>query len=108
MAKTIKVIDVVSNNDDSIDEKLVKNDEVNEEIEKVIIEDEPIKEEVKEKVKEEDKQDYKTIRTQQLVECQGCKKMMTATSLKYYHKKCPAETVAEIKPKPKAKPKPKK
>ena len=83
MAKTIKVIDVVSNNDDSIDEKLVKNDEVNEEIEKVIIEDEPIKEEVKEKVKEEDKQDYKTIRTQQLVECQGCKKMMIATSLTY-------------------------
>ena len=33
--------------------------------------------------------------------------MMTATSLKYYHKtKCPAEDkVEEIKPKPKAKPK---
>ena len=83
MPKTIKVIDVVSNKEDSIDEKVVKNDEVNEEIEKVIIEDEPIKEEVKEEVKEEDKQDYKTIRTQQLVECPKCKKMMTATSLKY-------------------------
>ncbi len=65
----------------------MKNDEVTEEIEKVIIEEEPVKEEVKEVVKEEAKQDYKTIRTQQLIECQGCKKMMTATSLKYYHKK---------------------
>ena len=77
------MIDVLSNKVESIDEKVVKNDEVNEEIENVMIEDDPIKKEVK----EEDKQDYKTIRTQQLVECQGCKKMMTATSLKYYHKK---------------------
>ena len=83
MAKTIKVIDVVSNKEDASDEKVTQNDEVNEEIEKVIIEDEPITEEVR----EEDKQDYKTIRTQQLVECPKCKKMMTATSLKYYHKK---------------------
>jgi hypothetical protein len=104
MPKTIKVVDVVSNNNDSIDEKVFQNDEINEEIEKVII-----TEEVKAEPIKEDKQDYKTIRTQQLVECPKCKKMMTTTSLKYYHKKtCPAEPVADIKPKPKAKPKPKK
>jgi hypothetical protein len=104
MVKTIKVVDVVSNNNDSIDEKVVQNDIINEEIEKVII-----TEEVKAEPIKEDKQDYKTIRTQQLVECPKCKKMMTSTSLKYYHKKtCPAEPVVEIKPKPKAKPKPKK
>ena len=96
------MIDVLSNKVESIDEKVVKNDEVNEEIENVMIEDEPIKKELK----EEDKQDYKTIRTQQLVECPKCKKMMTATSLKYYHKKtCPAEPVAEPKPKSNTKPK---
>jgi hypothetical protein len=106
MPKKIKVVDVVSNTSDSIDEQIVQNDVVNEEVEKVIIEE--VKEEVKEKVKEEDKQDYKTVRTQQLVECPKCKKMMTSTSLKYYHKKtCPAEPVEEIKPKSKAKPKPK-
>ncbi len=75
----------------------------------MIIEEEPINEEATNKVKEENKQDYKTIRTQQLVECKGCKTMMTATSLKYYHRaKCPVEPVAEIKSKPNAKPKPNK
>jgi len=105
MPKKIKVIDVVNNNDDNIDEKVVENDEIEEETEAVVVEVKPVQAELIEPVKVEDKQDYKSIRTQQLVECPKCKKMMTATSLKYYHKKnCPAEEkVDEIKPKTKLK-----
>ena len=67
---------------------------------KEAVENESVKVELTEPVKIEDKQDYKSIRTQQLVGCPKCSKMMTATSLKYYHNKtCPAEQALEIKPK---------
>ena len=115
MPKKIKVIDVVNNNDDNMVEKVMtsttlslsENDEIEGEIEAVMVEEKPLQAELIEQVKVEDKQDYKSIRTQQLVECTQCNKLMTATSLKYYHKKtCPAENKTEdIKPKLKAKPK---
>ena len=104
MPNKIKVIDVVNNNDDNINEKVVENDEIEEETEAVVVEVKPVHAELLETV--EDKQAYKSIRTQQLIGCPKCSKMMTATSLKYYHKKnCPAEEKAvpidEIKPKTK-------
>ena len=93
MPKKIKVIDVINNNDDNINEKVVENDKIEEETEAVVVEVKPVQAELIEKV--EDKQDYKSIRTQQLIGCPKCSKMMTATSLKYYHKKnCPAEEKA--------------
>ena len=106
MPKKIKVIDVVNNNDDNINEKVVENDEIEVQTEEVVLEVKSVQAELIEKV--EDKQDYKSIRTQQLIGCPKCSKMMTATSLKYYHKKnCPAEEKAvpidEIKQKTKLK-----
>ena len=110
------MIDVVNNNDDNIEEKVLtdatlrrsENDEIEEETEAGVVEVKPVQAELLEPVKVEDKQDYKSIRTQQLIGCPKCSKMMTATSLKYYHKKnCPAEEKAvpidEIKQKTKLK-----
>ena len=110
------MIDVVNNNDDNTVEKVMttttlslsENNEIEREIEAVVVEAKPLQAELIEQVKVEDKQDYKSIRTQQLIGCPKCSKMMTATSLKYYHKKnCPAEEKAvpidEIKQKTKLK-----
>ena len=85
MPKKIKVIDVVNNNDDNINETVVEHAKIEEETEAVVVVVKPVHTELQEKV--EDKQDYKSIRTQQFVECSKCHQMMTATSLKYYHKK---------------------
>ena len=65
MPKHIKVIDVVNNNDDNIEEKVVEKDEIEEEIEAVVVDVKPVQAELIELVKVEDKQDYKNIRTQQ-------------------------------------------
>ena len=111
MAKKIKVVDVVVDSIDIITEHEDEKVEIEELKETVTIE--PVKEavgnvpfkiELTEPVKIEDKQDYKSIRTQQLVECPKCSKMMTATSLKYYHNKtCPAENTSEVTSKTKTK-----
>ena len=119
MAKKIKVVDVVVDSLDIITENEDEKVEIEELKETVTIEPvkvevenesvkieltEPVKRELTEPVKIESNQDYKSIRTQQLVECPKCSKMMTATSLKYYHNKtCLAEQTSEIKPKTKIK-----
>ena len=104
----ITIVDIADNdpitevkehvNPDPIEEQVeeTKEEEVKEEV-KEDVKEEPIEEvkeevkpieEVKEEVKTELKEEVKsTTRVQKLYECEKCHKMLTASSLKYYHHK---------------------
>ena len=67
-------------------------------------EPEPVKEQEPEPVKEQEPEpiveEKKKIRTQQLIECPDCKKMLTTRTLKYSHQQvCPAKNPPEPKQK---------
>ena len=99
MPRTIKVVDINQNktetidNNDNVETKPIQNEDVIEEKEPII---EPITETIKEDVKEDIKDDIiappnspkKTkTKTQELIQCQRCKRWMTQKTLSFSHDK---------------------
>ena len=102
MPRKIKVVDINQNitettdNNDNVETKPIQNEPV-EDIKEPIIE--PITETIKEEPKEDIKDDIKDdviappntpktkIKTQELIQCQRCKRYMTEKTLKFTHDK---------------------
>ena len=102
MPRKIKVVDInqniteTSDNNDNIETKPIQNEDVIEEKEPIIEPiAEPIQNEPKEEIKDEIKDDViappntpKTkTKTQELIQCQRCKRWMTEKTLKFIHDK---------------------
>ena len=102
MPRKIKVVDINQNitetidNNDNVETKPIQNEDVIEEKEPIT---EPITETIKEEPKEDIKDDIKDdviappntpktkIKTQELIQCQRCKRWMTEKTLKFTHDK---------------------
>ena len=102
MARKIKVVDINQNitetidNNDNVETKPIQNEDVIEEKEPII---EPIAETIQNEPKEDIKDDIKDdvtappntpktkIKTQELIQCQRCKRWMTEKTLKFTHDK---------------------
>lgn len=112
--KKITVVDITENTDNDAD--ISDNNDVVEEPIKTIENEEPVIEPVIETVDtqpletivEEPVKEDKIVRTNELIKCPKCDKLVTRKTLKYSHKKtCSGEEAAVQKPiKTKAQPKP--